>query len=150
MDIALCVTNFLDSNKAQYRVTVEKSDDLKNLEIMENTHLKAAFPQDPSSTAFSSTSIYFRPRSSDERNDSRDAKEAEDEPEQEKDEPRESPVQDTQEASDAKASTDSNSNNTTDRPIQEPQSQDSRAVPPATTKHATSTVKHKTDTPQQS
>ncbi|KAK3185546.1 hypothetical protein K4F52_005644 [Lecanicillium sp. MT-2017a] len=46
-------------------VTLEKSDDLKNLEAMEKTYSKVDFPADPSSTAFSSTAIYFRPRGGD-------------------------------------------------------------------------------------
>lgn len=48
------------------RVTLEKSDDLKNLEAMEKSYSKVDFPADPSSTAFSSTAIYFRPRGRDE------------------------------------------------------------------------------------
>lgn len=39
---------------------MEKHNDLANLEKMEHTHKKCAFPQDDESTAFSSTSVYWR------------------------------------------------------------------------------------------
>lgn len=40
---------------------MEKATDLENMKIMEETYSKHAFPQDTASTAFSSTSIYFKP-----------------------------------------------------------------------------------------
>lgn len=40
---------------------MEKATDLENMKIMEDTYSKHPFPQDMSSTAFSSTSIYFKP-----------------------------------------------------------------------------------------
>ncbi|PFH62868.1 hypothetical protein XA68_11424 [Ophiocordyceps unilateralis] len=41
-------------------VSLSESPDLNNLKIMHQSYAKAAFPQDPSSTAFSSTTIYWR------------------------------------------------------------------------------------------
>ena len=39
-----------------------KSSDLENMKKMHETYTSHTFPQDTASTAFSSTSIYFRPR----------------------------------------------------------------------------------------
>lgn len=40
---------------------MSKSDDLANMEVMERTYTKSAFPEDTASTAFSSTCIYWKP-----------------------------------------------------------------------------------------
>lgn len=40
-----------------------QSDDLANIKTMEETYTKLRCPQDASTTAFTSTSIYWRPRS---------------------------------------------------------------------------------------
>lgn len=40
---------------------MEKSSDLENMKKMDKTYTRHAFPQDTASTAFSSTSIYFKP-----------------------------------------------------------------------------------------
>ncbi|OAR02935.1 hypothetical protein LLEC1_04937 [Akanthomyces lecanii] len=42
-------------------VMMEKSSDLENMKKMDEIYTRHAFPQDAASTAFSSTSIYFRP-----------------------------------------------------------------------------------------
>ncbi|OAA66390.1 hypothetical protein LEL_10489 [Akanthomyces lecanii RCEF 1005] len=42
-------------------VTMEKPSDLENMKKMDKTYTRHAFPQDTASTAFSSTSIYFKP-----------------------------------------------------------------------------------------
>jgi hypothetical protein len=113
---------------------MEKSDDLKNLKVMENTHLKADFPQDPSSTAFSSTSLYFKPqKTDDEIHDVQHAKQKGNGHDEEKDGPKQTPAQAVLEATDS----ESNNTTTTYKPIHEPSTQDTQVVPTATTKPKT-------------
>lgn len=41
---------------------MEKKSDLENMRKMDEKYVRVGFPQDTASTAFSSTSIYFKPR----------------------------------------------------------------------------------------
>ncbi|KAK5999237.1 hypothetical protein PT974_01629 [Cladobotryum mycophilum] len=58
----------------QVNISSEPSDDLFNLHEIELTYNKAPFPQD-TTTAFSSTSIYFRPPATTQEKDGEQAKE---------------------------------------------------------------------------
>ncbi|KAH7308718.1 hypothetical protein B0I35DRAFT_483239 [Stachybotrys elegans] len=48
------------------QVTLTQTDDLENLKHMETSYTKTPFPEDSSTTAFSSTSIYWQPPGSSE------------------------------------------------------------------------------------